>query len=214
MTAVSITPCVDYPLDERRKLGHHHPMSDSQIAPGFLVAAPQLKDPNFERSVILMLEHQDDEGSLGLIINRPARVDLAAVIGEMQFEGPVAVDLKDHPPLLCGGPVSPERGWILHTPDWSGPETRVIEQYLSVTSSIDILNAIVTETGPRKYRFCLGYAGWGPHQLIGEIKSGAWINVPFSADLVFDVALDRIWENALGRLGIDPNKLVGTVGDA
>jgi putative transcriptional regulator len=189
-------------------------MVESQIAPGFLVAAPQLKDPNFEKSVILMLEHQDDEGSLGLIINRSAPVAFDAVIGEMKFDNPVVIEVAEQPPLLCGGPVSPERGWILHTPNWNGPQTRVVREDLSVTSSIDILDAIVSKTGPEKYRFCLGYSGWGPHQLIGEIKSGAWINVPFCVDLVFTDALENIWDNALARLGIDPAKLVNTVGDA
>jgi putative transcriptional regulator len=189
-------------------------MTESKIAPGFLVAAPQLKDPHFESTVILMLDHKDDEGSLGLVINRPAVVKLEAVLGEMKIATPDPVDLSDHPPLLYGGPVSPERGWILHTPDWTGPGTRAVDEGLSVTASKDILDAIASGAGPEKYRFCLGYAGWGPHQLIEEIKTGAWINVPFDVELVFDVALENMWTSALSRLGIDPSQLVSTVGDA
>ncbi len=190
-------------------------MVESKIAPGFLVAAPQLKDPNFESSVILMIEHEDEEGALGLIINRTASVDLATVLSEMRLDVPhMVVDIKQHPPLLSGGPVSPERGWILHTPDWSGPETSSVSEDLSVTSSVDILHAIVSGAGPTKYRFYLGYSGWGPHQLVGEIKAGAWINVPYAADLIFDVPLEDIWSLSLSRLGIDPAKLVATVGDA
>ena len=83
-----------------------------------------------------------------------------------------------------------------------------------MTSSVDILSAIVGGKGPSKYRFYLGYSGWGPHQLVGEIKAGAWINVPYSVDLVFDVPLKDIWNSSLSRLGIDPSKLVATVGDA
>jgi putative transcriptional regulator len=189
-------------------------MTESKIAPGFLVAAPQLKDPHFESTVILMLDHNDDEGSLGLVINRPAVVKLEAVLGEMKIATPDPVDLSDHPPLLYGGPVSPERGWILHTPDWTGPGTRAVDEGLSVTASKDILDAIASGAGPEKYRFCLGYAGWGPHQLIEEIKTGAWINVPFDVDLVFDVDLENRWRSALSRLGIDPSQLVSVVGDA
>lgn len=190
-------------------------MSEFKIAPGFLVAAPQLKDPNFESSVILMLEHDDEEGALGVVINRTANVTLEAVIGEMQLEIPnVVIDLDKHPPVLYGGPVSPERGWILHTPDWKGPETSEVDENLYVTSSIDVLNAIIAGQGPKKYRFYLGYSGWGPHQLVGEIKSGAWINVPFAADLVFDVPLKKIWAATLSRLGIHPSQLASTVGDA
>ncbi|MCP4603348.1 MAG: YqgE/AlgH family protein [Proteobacteria bacterium] len=190
-------------------------MVESQIAPGFLVASPQLKDPNFENTVILMLEHDDEEGALGLVINRKANVELDTVLSEMRLDIPnVVVDIDKHPPLLCGGPVSPERGWILHTPDWSGPETRPVSEGLSVTSSLDILQSIIAGDGPRKYRFYLGYSGWGPHQLVGEIKTGAWINVPYSVDLVFDVPLEKMWMTSFDRLGIDPIKLVAIVGDA
>ncbi|MCP4712045.1 MAG: YqgE/AlgH family protein [Planctomycetes bacterium] len=188
---------------------------DDAIAPGFIVASTQLKDPNFENTVVFMLEHNDEEGALGLVINRKSNVELDTVLSEMRLEIPdVIINIDEHPPLLCGGPVSPERGWILHTTDWSGPETRPVVEDLSVTSSLDILKAIISGTGPKKYRFCLGYAGWGPHQLIGEIKTGAWINVPCSADLVFDTPLDKIWTTSLERLGIDPAKLVAMVGDA
>ena len=189
-------------------------MVESKIAPGFLVAAPQLKDPHFENSVILMLEHEDEEGALGLIINQPASVKLDAVLGEMHIDMPDPLALKGPPPLLYGGPVSPERGWILHTPDWTGPGTRVVDEGLSVTACKDILEAIAVGTGPDRYRFCLGYAGWGPHQLVGEIKSGAWITVPFDVNLVFDTPLDSIWAKALMHLGINPANLVGIVGDA
>jgi putative transcriptional regulator len=189
-------------------------MTESKIAPGFLVAAPQLKDPHFESTVILMLDHDDAEGALGLIINRPAAVKLDVVLGQMQIETPDLVNLRHHPPLLFGGPVSPERGWILHTPDWSGPGTRVVEEGLSVTASRDVLEAIASETGPARYRFCLGYAGWGPHQLVGEIKTGAWITVPFFVELIFDTPFDSIWAAALARLGINPANLVGIMGDA
>ena len=83
-----------------------------------------------------------------------------------------------------------------------------------MTASRDILDAIASSMGPEKYRFCLGYSGWGPHQLVEEIKVGAWITVPFFVDLVFESSLDVIWSRALSRLGIDPAQLVSTVGDA
>lgn len=189
-------------------------MKETKIAPGFLVAAPQLKDPHFESTVILMLDHEDEEGAMGLVINRPAAVKLDVVLAEMKIKTPRSLDLTDHPPLLYGGPVSPERGWILHTPDWSGPNTRAVDEGLSVTASMDILEAIAANSGPEKYRFCLGYSGWGPHQLVGEIKTGAWINVPFQLDLIFDTPIDAIWASALSLLGIDPRQLIGMVGDA
>ncbi len=189
-------------------------MVETKIAPGFLVAAPQLKDPNFERCVVLILEHKDEEGALGLVINRKATMELDTVLSQMKLDAPDPIDIEKHPPLLYGGPVAPDRGWILHTPDWSGPDTKEVDNHLSVTSSLDILQAIVSETGPQQYRLYLGYAGWGPHQLVGEIKAGAWISVPLSVDLIFEVPLEDIWTNALSRLGIDPSQLVATIGDA
>jgi putative transcriptional regulator len=187
---------------------------DSRIAPGFLVAAPQLTDPHFARTVVFMIEHVDDEGSLGLVINRPAEIDLATVLVSTKLEDGAELSLGDHPPVCYGGPVSPELGWILHTPDWQGDDTKVIEEAIGVTASLDVLEAITRGEGPASYLFCLGYAGWGPHQLVGEIKSGAWINVPFDAGLVFDVPLEERWAAALAKLGIDPSALAPTVGDA
>lgn len=189
-------------------------MVETKLIPGLLVAAPHLKDPNFINTVVLMLEHENDEGSLGLIINRTANVDLATVLSEMKLDVPQPLNISEHPPLLCGGPVSPERGWIVHTADWTGDDTKKITGEICVTSSLDILEAIAAAKGPKKYRFCLGYAGWGPEQLVDEIKAGAWINAPLSMDLVFDVAIQDCWRVVLQRLGIDPNQLVPIVGDA
>lgn len=187
---------------------------DSRIAPGFLVAAPQLTDPHFARTVVFMIEHADDEGSIGLVINRTAAIDLATVLVSTALGDGAELSLGDHPPVCYGGPVSPELGWILHTPDWQGPDTKVIADAIGVTASLDVLEAITRGTGPRSYLFCLGYSGWGPHQLVGEIKAGAWITVPFDVDLVFEVPLEERWAAALAKLGIDPAALAPTVGDA
>ncbi len=180
-----------------------------------MVAAPQLKDPNFDGSVILMLEHDDEQGALGLVINQKTSVDLSTVLLEMKLEvDKVTLTIEDHPPLLCGGPVSPERGWIVHTDDWQCEESQRIDEDLMVTTSLDILTDIVNGEGPEKYRFCLGYSGWGPHQLVEEIKTGAWLNAPLMHDVIFDTPISEIWNTCFARLGIDPSKLVGMVGDA
>ncbi|MDD5307378.1 MAG: YqgE/AlgH family protein [Deltaproteobacteria bacterium] len=185
---------------------------ETMIAPGFLVAAPQLKDPNFEGTVVLMIEHQDDEGSFGIVINRRASVDLSIVLRELGLASPT--DLASHPKVLFGGPVATERGLIVHTDEWTGEATTRVGEGVAVTASIDLLAAISAGRGPRSYRFCLGYAGWGPGQLVSEIKAGAWITVPFFADLLFEVPLEDRWRAALAHLGIDPNKLVPAFGDA
>jgi len=187
---------------------------DSAIAPGFLVAAPHMRDPHFERSVVLMIEHDDEEGSFGLIVNRAADVDLSAVLGAMRVPLDAPVDIGEHPPILEGGPVSPELGWIVHSADWQRPETKLITADVGVTASVEILKAISSGDGPRDYALFLGYSGWGPHQLIAEIRTGAWITVPFERELVFSVPFPARWETALGRLGIDPRNIAPVIGDA
>lgn len=187
---------------------------DSAIAPGFLVAAPHMRDPHFERSVVLMIEHDDEQGSFGLVVNRAAEVDLSAVLGAMRVPLDAPVDIAAHPPILEGGPVCPELGWIVHSAEWRRPETLLIAAGVGVTASVEILKAISQGGGPRDYALFLGYSGWGPHQLIGEIRTGAWITVPFERELVFDVPYGARWETALGRLGIDPRKIAPVVGDA
>jgi putative transcriptional regulator len=191
-----------------------NPIMETVIAPGFLVAAPQLKDPNFDNTVILMVEHDDDEGSLGLVINRASKISLGTVLQEMKVEVPGAVDLSDHRPVLYGGPVSPELGWIVHTPEWRSRDTKLIADAVGVTASLEVLKAIARGRGPQSYLFCLGYAGWGPGQLVDEIKTGSWFNVPLGPDLIFEVPLEERWANALSRLGIDPFSVVPIVGDA
>lgn len=187
---------------------------ESRIAPGFLVAAPHMKDPYFEKSVVLMLEHEDAEGSMGLVINQRSSLELGEVLHEMGIPLPPTGHLDLHPPVLVGGPVSPELGWIVHTDDWTSEVTATLFEGLSVTASVDIVRDIALGKGPARYVLCLGYAGWAPGQLITELKTGAWLNVPSEHDLIFGVPLDRRWEAAISRLGIDARNLAPMVGDA
>jgi putative transcriptional regulator len=187
---------------------------EAVIAPGFLVAAPHLKDPNFESTVVFMVEHDDEEGSLGLVINRESELTLARVLTEMTLEQGESEIAGGDRRVHYGGPVSPELGWIVHTPDWRGQGTRLVGEAVAVSASLEVLRAIASQKGPREFLFCLGYAGWGPGQLVEEIKTGSWFNVPFESELIFEVAIDRRWKTAIERLGIDPMALVPVVGDA
>jgi len=186
----------------------------TEIAPGFLVAAPHLRDPAFDRTVILVLEHDEEEGSFGLVINRVAEIDLAAVLAAMHVKLESPLDLSPHPPVLAGGPVSKELGWVVHTSDWAGEGTTPLTEGISVTASIEILEAISSGRGPSEYVLCLGYAGWAPGQLIAEMRTGAWITVPFERELLFDVPHGARWDTALSRLGIDPRNIAPISGDA
>ena len=179
-------------------------MSVRTVAPGLLIAMPQLGDPNFERSVVLMVEHES-EGSLGLVINRPSDTPLAEVLSslEMEWKGdPLAV-------VWSGGPVQPLSGWLLHPPlpvvDSSGV-IHVSEQ-LMLSTSPDQLRAVVGNP-PDQLRFLLGYAGWGGLQLESELASGAWLLAEATPELVFGTAPEELWETAIRSLGIDPANLV------
>lgn len=171
-------------------------------APSFLIAVPQLGDPNFIRSVVIILEH-GDHGSMGLVISRATNLTVSAFCGsqglEFQGDGSQCVYL--------GGPVQTERAFILHSPGPSGPETEEILDGVSISYSLESLR-LLAETPTEHLRIYLGYAGWGPGQLAAEISEGAWLVHRASADLVF--AGDEIdpWQAALREMGIDPAQLM------
>jgi putative transcriptional regulator len=171
-------------------------------APTFLIAVPQLGDPNFNRGVVFMLEH-GEQGSMGLIINRPGTLDLKSFAStqNMQFRG----DGSSH--VYQGGPVQTDRAFILHASDHRGPETEDVMGATRLSYSLESLKLIV-DAPPPKLRIFLGYAGWGPGQLAKEVTAGAWLLAPPTESLVFETPHDKIWEAALGSMGIDPALLM------
>jgi len=180
------------------------------LAPGFLVAAPSLLDPNFHRSVVLLVEHHA-QGALGFVINRPATATLGALFGELGLDP--ASDVAVDAPVMVGGPVSPNTGWIVM--DWAeGQAARddvvVVAGGIGVSTSRDVLASIARGEGPARHLLVLGYAGWGPGQLDDEIRAGAWIPVDLDARIVFDLPFDGRWRAALAVLGIDPARIVGS----
>jgi putative transcriptional regulator len=183
-------------------------MSGDSIAPGLLLAMPQLDDPNFARAVVLMVQH-NDEGSFGLVLNRPSEtpvIDVTAPLG-MRWRGdPSAV-------IWVGGPVSPETGWLLHEPTQTvgGEGTLEVTEGVSLSTSPQNFRALV-EHPPRRVRFFAGYAGWGAHQLESELAQGAWLTADVTPALVFDTPPQRMWDVALRSLGIEPGSLVPGVG--
>jgi putative transcriptional regulator len=178
------------------------------VAPGLLIAMPQLADPNFHRSVVLMIEHQSG-GSFGLIVNRPSEnrvIDLLESL-EIVWRGTTS-DVA-----WWGGPVQPETGWILHEPvtELGDNVTREIAPGLHLSSAPEALK-ILAKNPPKRIRFVLGYAGWGPEQLEGELADGSWVNSDVTAELVFDTPADDLWTTAVRRLGIAPESLVPASG--
>ena len=171
-------------------------------APSFLVAVPQLADSNFARTVVLLLEHHD-EGSMGVIINRPTdlAVDEFCASQDMVFQG------DGRGTVYSGGPVQPDRAFLVHQSEHEGPETESIMGDTRLSYSLESLE-IVSANPPENLRVYLGYAAWGPGQLASEITSGAWLLSRGSTDLIFGVSHDEVWEVTLRRMGIEAIQLM------
>ena len=182
--------------------------SEIQLAPGLLIATPQLADPNFHKSVVLMVEHQG-EGAYGLVINRPTETPLAELLNsiEIGWSGSPAE------PSWIGGPVQPETGWILHERVDGLDEslTREISPGLYLSSARDALEHLAAAP-PRQIRFLLGYSGWGPAQLESELSEGSWVNGNVDPGLIFETPASTLWEEAVRAIGVDPNSLAPASG--
>jgi putative transcriptional regulator len=170
------------------------------MAPGLLIAMPQMGDPNFDRSVILLVEHSDG-GSMGLVCNRPGTItveDVARAHG--------LVSRKGSGPVFVGGPVDRERGFLIHRlPEIE--EALDLSDGIRLSVSTESVKPILAED-PAHYRFCLGYAGWAPGQLEEEVVAGAWLTGPLTARRMFDTPAERMWEAVIRDLGVEPAFLV------
>ena len=172
------------------------------MAPGFLIAMPQLGDPNFHRSVVLMIEH-NDEGSMGLVINHAAPLTMADLGRGQKLT--VAVGRAGQA-VFVGGPVEPYRGFVLHDSDVIEEKVLVMPGlYLSVTS--DALKPLLAMDDVRM-RLCLGYSGWGPRQLEKEMTQGAWLFTEATANATLDGEPEALWNETLKGMGVDPAMLV------
>ena len=179
-------------------------MESANLAPGLLLAMPQLADPNFSRAVVLMIEHGAN-GSFGLVINNPSTIRASELLDslEMSWHG------EESAVVWQGGPVSPSTGWVLHEPmavAQPGQGTIAITSGILLSTSPDRLRAIASRP-PRFIRLLLGYSGWGPGQLEAEMATGAWLHASAEPELVFETPAESMWETALSSLGISPQTL-------
>ena len=162
----------------------------------FLIAAPEMNDPRFYHSVILMVQH-DDGGAFGIIVNRPVEDEpLAQLLEEL---GQKTEGASGQIAIYAGGPVDADIGFVLHSAEYKQPETMAIDDKLAVTSSPAVLRDIATQHGPRKYIFAFGYAGWAPGQLENELAHRVWFTAPGDAKLLFDDDPAKLWQDALDR---------------
>ena len=177
----------------------------------FLIAMPNLADPNFFHTVTYICEH-NEEGAMGLVINRPLNLQFQELLDHLKLE---AVDPEiAQVTIYQGGPVEIDRGFVLHTGKDEWDSTIQVTDNLSVTMSQDIIEAIALGHGPEKYLITLGYAGWGDGQLEEELAHNAWLNGPAEASIIFDLPEEQRWHAAAAHLGIELNLLSTDVGHA
>lgn len=176
-----------------------------------LIAMPGMLDDNFTGSVTLLCQH-NDEGAIGITVNRLSDFTLGEIFTQLQLE--CSDEAVRTLPVLEGGPVSPDRGFVLHTPREGYESSMPINRDIMVTTSRDVLADIADGRGPQKFTVALGYAGWGEGQLEGEMLANAWLSVSADTDIVFDLPVRQRFDEAVGRLGIRADQLHTEAGHA
>ena len=179
-----------------------------------LIAMPALAGSVFARSVIYMCAHTPD-GAMGMILNQPlASPSFEDLLQTLAVEPrPPARSIRLH----SGGPVENGRGFVLHSRDWTGEGSLLVDDHVALTASLDVLKAIAEGGGPEQGLLALGYSGWGPGQLDREIQENSWLSIPMAGDdlpLLFDSDHESKWRRAMARLGVDPMLLSGVAGRA
>ena len=174
----------------------------------FLIAMPNQTGTYFANTLTYMCEHSD-QGAMGLMVNRPTEFTVNRLM--KQFGFPTSPELAKAP-VLEGGPVSPEQGFVVHSDDGNFTASRDLGGGLRLTTNRDVLKAIADGRGPYHYLIALGYAGWGPKQLERELAESAWLTCPGDRDILFDVPLENRRDEAARTLGIDFNLMSGQSG--
>jgi len=186
-------------------------MSETSLTNHLLIAMPTLADPNFSQTVTIVCEHTE-KGALGIVVNKPLPMRLSDVLEQMSLEaGSEYIAAK---PVLRGGPVSTDRGFVLHRPGGKWDHSHRVSDMIQVTTSRDVLAAIARGEGPDDAFIALGYAGWEAGQLEHEIKENSWLSMPIDARMVFDLPYEERWSAAWRFMGIDKDMLSRSAGHA
>ena len=188
------------PADTPQAQGRHAQSLYEGLGGLLLVASPSMSDPRFSGTVIYLMGH-NDRGALGMIINRPAvEVPLADLFRVLKLDAPGVTETVE---IRAGGPVEPDVGFILHSPDVSVPETQRIDDRLAISSWRKLLPAMAKGERPRQIVFTLGAANWGPGQLEREMIQGAWFSAPAEADIIFLAEPEEMWSILQSSRGVD-----------
>lgn len=179
-------------------------METQSFANQLLIAMPLLDDPRFNRTVSFVCEH-NEEGTIAIIINKPTNYELQFVFDQMKI--PVTHENAKHQPVLYGGPLQADRGFVIHPPSGIWRSSLQVSEQISVTTSHDILEALATGEGPSEFLVALGYAGWSPLQLEQEVANNLWLNCPLSLDVLFRTPAHLRWTMAAKSMGVDIHQM-------
>ncbi|HET6604028.1 MAG TPA: YqgE/AlgH family protein [Xanthomonadaceae bacterium] len=177
----------------------------------FLIALPTLADPNFSRAVTLICQHTE-EGAMGLTVNRASEYRLGDVLEQMKIG--TRLQALAESPVLLGGPVQPERGFVLHEPCGDWESSFQVSAGLCVTTSRDVLAALARGEGPTRAVVTLGYAGWVEGQLEQELAENAWLTVASSSQIIFETPLEQRWAASARLMGVEVGLLTDYSGHA
>ena len=177
----------------------------------FLIAMPAMQDPNFSRGVTFLCQHSG-EGAMGILVNRVSELKLGDVLSQMRMS--TALKEVASAPVYFGGPVQPERGFVLHEPCGEWDSSFEISDALCVTTSRDILAAMAEGRGPERALVTLGYSGWGAGQIETELKENAWLTADANEHILFDTPIEQRWDAAAALVGVTIANLTSYSGRA
>jgi len=186
-------------------------MSQLDLSHHFLIAMPAMTDPVFAKSLTYVCEH-NEQGALGIVVNRPISLTLGELFAQVKLE--LKPTELENLPVHFGGPVQTDRGFVLHQPIGEWQSTLVIKGQVGMTTSKDILEAVGLGSGPRNILVSLGYAGWAQGQLEYELSQNAWLSVPASEQILFDLPAEERLPAAMALLGVDYATLSADSGHA
>jgi putative transcriptional regulator len=186
-------------------------VKDGSLTNQLLVAMPGMDDPQFAQTVTLICEH-GDKGALGIVLNKPLGMRLSEVLTQMKL--PAQSETIAAKMVLSGGPVHQDRGFVLHRPGGNWESTHRISDSIQVTTSRDVLAAMARGEGPENAFIALGYAQWDAGQLERELKENAWLTLPVSEDVLFDLPYEERWTAAWRSLGVDVTTVSPNAGHA
>lgn len=176
----------------------------------FLIATPQMPDPRFQEQVIYICSHNEADGALGLVVNRPSPYSLYEILKSAR----IACEEREWPPIYLGGPVEEEAAFFLYSSEYAASQYLKVSEEVSMSRDPQILHDIAAGQGPVDYLFVLGYAGWAPGQLESELTVNGWLTLPASTEILFRTADSLKWKKAAQLYGIDISLYSDEIGSA